>query len=211
MFPPARLEALPKIGAGRFHRRQHLVREHVLVRLHETDIRAASSCEEHGLRYDETLRIGEDYILLASALAKGGTLRGRAADRLLLSRPWQDRSRECSSCIMWRRCSTPMRSFCATMTSMRAAKAAQARRTRSLQEAASFLSLVGHLKDRAPLKAMGAALTRSGRACAISKCRSRRGCDGLLAPSACRHRQVGASGWQKQLGIGRGGIDHKQG
>ena len=26
----------------------------------------------HALRYDETLRIGEDYILLASALAKGG-------------------------------------------------------------------------------------------------------------------------------------------
>ena len=36
--------------------------------------------------------------------------------------------------------------------------AAQARRTRSLEEAASFLTLVQHLKDRAPLKAVGAAL-----------------------------------------------------
>ena len=29
--------------------------------------------EQHALRYDETLRIGEDYIFMASALAKGGS------------------------------------------------------------------------------------------------------------------------------------------
>jgi succinoglycan biosynthesis protein ExoO len=34
-----------------------------------------------------------------------------------------------------------------------AARHAQARRTRNLQKAASYLSLVGHLKDRAALKA----------------------------------------------------------
>jgi succinoglycan biosynthesis protein ExoO len=39
-----------------------------------------------------------------------------------------------------------------------AAAAAQARRTRSLEEAAAFLALVQHLKDRAPLKAAVAAL-----------------------------------------------------
>ena len=41
---------------------------------------------------------------------------------------------------------------------MRQRTAAQARRTRSLEEAAAFLVLVQHLKDRAPLKAVGAAL-----------------------------------------------------
>jgi succinoglycan biosynthesis protein ExoO len=39
---------------------------------------------------------------------------------------------------------------------------AQARRTRSLKNAASFLSLVRHLKDRAPLKATIAALRNPG-------------------------------------------------
>ena len=59
---------------------------------------------------------------------------------------------------MSRRCSTPTRFSCAIISSMRQRKAAQARRTRSLQEAAAFLTLVQHLKDRAPLKAVGAAL-----------------------------------------------------
>ena len=68
------------------------------------------------------------------------------------------RFRACSNCIMSRRCWRPMRPSCATISSMRRAAAAQARRTRSLEEAASFLTLVQHLKDRAPLKAVGAAL-----------------------------------------------------
>ena len=51
-----------------------------------------------------------------------------------------------------------MRSSCGAHQLDAAATAAQARRTRSLEEAAAFLTLVQHLKDRAPLKAVGAAL-----------------------------------------------------
>ena len=112
--------------------------------------------ERHGLRYDEMLRIGEDYIFLASALAKGGRcvvepepgyayhVRDGSISRVLELHHVQ---------AMQMADATFIRDHSLTAS----AQAAQARRTRSLEEAAAFLTLVQHLKRRAPLKAMAAA------------------------------------------------------
>jgi succinoglycan biosynthesis protein ExoO len=111
----------------------------------------------HGLRYDETLRIGEDYILLASALASGGRcvveptagylyrVRGGSVSRVL----------ELSHVEAMLKADA---AFMRTYTLGPEAMAAQERRTQSLRQAASFLLLVQHLKARAPLKAMKTAL-----------------------------------------------------
>lgn len=116
-----------------------------------------SFVEEHGLRYPEDMRIGEDYIFLASGLAKGGRcvvepeplyhyhIRAGSISRVL-ERHHVEAMLAADTALLREHDFDPT------------AMAAQARRTRSLEEAAAFLSLVGHLKARAPLKAMGAAL-----------------------------------------------------
>lgn len=112
--------------------------------------------ERHGLRYDTGLRIGEDYIFLASALAEGGRcvvepealyayhVRAGSISRVL-ELHHVEAMLAADAAFMWR-----YRPEGATL-------AAQARRTSSLMRAASFLALVGHLKDGAPLKALGTA------------------------------------------------------
>ncbi|TIX37156.1 MAG: glycosyl transferase, partial [Mesorhizobium sp.] len=113
---------------------------------------------ENGLRYDESLIIGEDYILLASALAKGGKcvvepttgyiyhIRTGSISRVL----------ELHHVEAMRRADA---SFAATHSMDAAAAAAFARRARSLRRAVSFLSLVQHIKARSPLKAIWTALS----------------------------------------------------
>ena len=59
-------------------------------------------------------------------------------------------------------------------SSMRRARAAQARRTRSLEEAASFLTLVQHLKDSGAAEGGRRGAARPGGAAASRACRSRR-------------------------------------
>ena len=71
-FPRALLESLARSTLADFIAANLMFEQHILVRLHEADLRAAFPRSGTRLRYDETLRIGEDYILLASALAKGG-------------------------------------------------------------------------------------------------------------------------------------------
>jgi succinoglycan biosynthesis protein ExoO len=113
---------------------------------------------EAGLRYDETLRIGEDYIFLASALAHGG----RCAVEPNAGYRYHVRAGSISRVLDLAHVEAMLR---ADATFLRAhqldaeALAAQARRTRSLCQGASFLSLVRHLKARAPLKAAGVALS----------------------------------------------------
>lgn len=112
-----------------------------------------SFVEAHGLAYDETLRIGEDYIFLASLLALGGRcavapdagyryhLRAGSISRVLkLSHVEAMLSADAA--------------FVAAHPLDGEAAAAQALRTRSLRRAASFLSLLGHIKDRAPARAL---------------------------------------------------------
>ncbi len=113
--------------------------------------------QDHALRYDETLRVGEDYILLASALAEGG----RCVVEPSVGYSYHVRTGSISRVLELHHVASML---AADATFLRdhqldaSARAAQARRTRSLEEAAAFLVLVQHLKDRAPLKAVGAAL-----------------------------------------------------
>jgi succinoglycan biosynthesis protein ExoO len=112
---------------------------------------------QHGLRYDETLRIGEDYILFASALAKGG----RCAVEPEVGYSYHVRTGSISRVLERGHVAVMLAAdqvFVSAHQLDAAAAAAQVRRTRSLEEAAAFLALVQHLKDRAPLKAIGAAL-----------------------------------------------------
>ena len=90
-----------------------------------------------------------------------------------------------------------------------AAKAAQARRTRSLQEAAAFLTLVQHLKDRAPFKAVGAAL--SDPVGLAPSQNADRGAAAAGCPFVQRAgiRPIGLRGWRTTW-IWAGRHDHKQ-
>ncbi|GLS31513.1 succinoglycan biosynthesis protein ExoO [Mesorhizobium albiziae] len=113
--------------------------------------------ERHGLRYDETLRIGEDYVLLASALAKGG----RCVVEPEAGYVYHIRDGSISRVLELRHVEAMLAADAAFLRDHQldaAARAAQARRTRSLEEAASFLTLVDHLKARSPLKAVATAL-----------------------------------------------------
>ncbi|WP_018426042.1 glycosyltransferase family 2 protein [Hoeflea sp. 108] len=111
----------------------------------------------HGLRYDESLRIGEDYVLLASALARGGgcavepavgysyhVLQGSISRVLKL--PHVEAMQRAD------------RIFAEVNSLDVAAREAFTLRTRSLEQAATFLSLVEHIKSRSPLKAVRTAL-----------------------------------------------------
>jgi succinoglycan biosynthesis protein ExoO len=114
--------------------------------------------DENRLRYDEKLRIGEDYILLANALAKGGRcvvepdigyayhIRGGSISRVL-ELHHVEAMREADA------------EFARGLSMDADARAAFARRGRGLRKAASFLSMVQHIKARSPLKAIGTALS----------------------------------------------------
>jgi succinoglycan biosynthesis protein ExoO len=101
--------------------------------------------ETHGLRYEENLRIGEDYIFLASILAKGGKcVVEPSVGYVYRVRPGSiSRVLETHHIIAMLEAD---KTFLAKFELGAEAKAAQARRTRSLEEAKSFLSLVGHIK-----------------------------------------------------------------
>ena len=109
------------------------------------------------MRYDETLRVGEDYILLASAWRKAGA----ASSSPSVGYSYHVRTGSISRVLELHHVEAMLAADAAFLRDHQldaAAQAAQARRTRSLEEAAAFLALVQHLKDRAPLKAVGAAL-----------------------------------------------------
>ncbi len=110
-----------------------------------------------GLRYDETLRIGEDYIFLASALARGG----RCVVEPCAGYRYHVRAGSISRVLELSHVEAMLRAdeaFLHQHDLDAPALAAQACRTRSLRQGAAFLSLVRHLKQRAPLKAAGVAL-----------------------------------------------------
>ncbi|RJT42640.1 glycosyltransferase family 2 protein [Mesorhizobium waimense] len=113
---------------------------------------------ENGLRYDEGLIIGEDYILLASALAKGG----RCVVEPTTGYVYHIRSGSISRVLELHHVEAMRKAdaiFAQTHAMDPKATAAFARRSRSLRRAASFLSLVQHIKARSPLKAIRTALS----------------------------------------------------
>lgn len=103
--------------------------------------------EANGLRFDETLRIGEDYILLASAIACGGRcavepsagyvyhLRHGSISRVL--KPEHLVAMQAGD-----------EKFLSRYRLDEQAMAAQRRRSQSIREAASFLTLVDEIKKR---------------------------------------------------------------
>lgn len=113
--------------------------------------------EENGLRYDEALRIGEDYLLLATALARGGV----CAVEPIAGYTYHITEGSISRVLKLHHVEDMLAAdadFVRANPLDASAEAAFERRTRSLLDAAAFLSLVGHIKDGAPLKALGTAL-----------------------------------------------------
>jgi len=102
---------------------------------------------EHGLRFDENLRIGEDYILLASAIASGGI----CAIEPEAGYVYHLRHGSISRVLKPEHLTAMLagdEKFLGRFTLERQAMAAQLRRTQSIREAASFLTLVDQIKKR---------------------------------------------------------------
>ena len=103
---------------------------------------------ENRLAYDEALRIGEDYLLLASVLAAGG----RCAVAPEAGYVYHIRDGSISRVLRLHHVEAMLagdRRFLTCFPLMAAAAAAaQRRRTRNLQETRAFLALVQHLKNR---------------------------------------------------------------
>jgi succinoglycan biosynthesis protein ExoO len=102
---------------------------------------------ENDFRFDESLRIGEDYILLASALAAGG----RCAVEPSVGYVYHLRHGSISRVLKPQHLDAMLEgdeTFLARYRLDPQAMAAQRRRTRSILEAASFLTLVDEIKKR---------------------------------------------------------------
>ena len=100
----------------------------------------------HGLVFDESLPIGEDYLLLASALAKGG----RCAIEPSAGYIYHIRSGSISRVLKLHHVEAMMAAdatFLRTHPLDADARLAQARRQRSIEEARSFVILVDQLKS----------------------------------------------------------------
>lgn len=142
---------------------------------------------ENGLRYDEKLIIGEDYILLANALAMGG----KCVVEPDIGYAYHIRSGSISRVLELHHIEAMHRAdavFAQTHQMDDAAQAAFARRGRSLRTAASFLSMVQHIKARSPFKAI---LTALGDPAAVRH---------MGMPIAVRLRRMAA---QFAVGVGR--------
>ncbi|MCF3638937.1 glycosyltransferase [Rhizobium sp. TRM95111] len=113
--------------------------------------------EENRLRFDEDLRIGEDYLLLASALALGAKCRVVPETGYVYHIRDGSISRVLKPHHVEAMLAADAR-FLLRFPLGTAAAAAQARRTRSLEEARSFLAIVGHLKNLSPRGALKVAL-----------------------------------------------------
>ncbi|MBK5570213.1 glycosyltransferase family 2 protein [Ensifer sp. SSB1] len=102
---------------------------------------------EHGLRFEEAIRIGEDYILLASALACGG----RCVVDPSAGYCYHIREGSISRVLELRHIDAMIaadRDFLAKHAIDAEAMTMQRRRDRSLSEAHAFLRLVDHLKSK---------------------------------------------------------------
>lgn len=109
--------------------------------------------QQHGLRFDEALSIGEDYLLLASALARGG----RCVVEPAAGYVYHVREGSISRVLKKHHVEAMMQSdrrFIIDHDLDAPARAAQRRRSESLREARTFLALVDYLKKGAVLRAV---------------------------------------------------------
>jgi succinoglycan biosynthesis protein ExoO len=151
MFTAQRLQAMPRMTLAEFIAGNLLFEQKFSLGYMKPVVRR-DFIEAHALRYVQTLRIGEDYLFLASALAAGGSCAVEPEPFYA----YHIRPGSISRVLELRHDEAMLeadKTFLRDHVLGDAARHAQARRTRSLQKAASYLSLVGHLKDRAALKA----------------------------------------------------------
>ena len=167
--------------------------------------------ERHALRYDETLRIGEDYILLASALAKGGrcVVEPRAGYAYHIRTGSISRVLELHhvEAMLDGRCDVPAR----PSRSMRRRRPRRRGAPAALRRRRLSSTLVQHLKDRAPLKAIGAALRDPVGVAASEMPIAAQAAAARCARFSARTFDQSASGRRTDIGIGQGGSTHKQG
>lgn len=115
--------------------------------------------QRHGLRFDEGLRIGEDYLLLASALACGG----RCAIEANPGYFYHIREGSISRVLAQHHVMAMMegdRRFLQRFTLDLAAIRAQKKRSQSLREALAFLQLIEGLKRRSFSDCLQAAIAQ---------------------------------------------------
>jgi succinoglycan biosynthesis protein ExoO len=151
MFTAQRLQAMPRMTLAEFIAGNLLFEQKFSLGYMKPVVRR-DFIEAHALRYVQTLRIGEDYLFLASALAAGGSCAVEPEPFYA----YRIRPGSISRVLELRHVEAMLeadKAFLRDHVLGDAARHAQARRTRSLRKAASYLSLVGHLKDRAALKA----------------------------------------------------------
>ncbi|HXV29155.1 MAG TPA: glycosyltransferase family 2 protein [Sinorhizobium sp.] len=113
--------------------------------------------EAHGLRFDEALRIGEDYILLASALACGG----RCAVEPAAGYVYHIREGSISRVLEIHHVDAMMaadEAFLRRYALGPLSQRMQCKRTRAFRQARSFLTLVEHLKKKSLAGALKTAL-----------------------------------------------------
>lgn len=155
MFSPAALAATPMLTLPAFIRSNALFRsEHNFGYLKPVFERAF--IERHHLRFDENLRIGEDYLFLASAMALGAAC-------VIEPEPgynYHIREGSISRVLDLRHIEAMMegdRRFLSRHSLDAAATAAQTFRARSLRQAHAFLELVDGIKQRSLSRALRAA------------------------------------------------------
>jgi succinoglycan biosynthesis protein ExoO len=151
MFATPRLQAMPRMTLADFIDGNFLFEQKFSLGYMKPVVRR-DFIEARALRYVQTLRIGEDYLFLASALAAGGSCAVEPEPFYA----YHIRPGSISRVLELRHVEAMLeadKTFLRDHVLGDAARHAQMRRTRSLQKAASYLSLVGHLKDRAALKA----------------------------------------------------------
>ncbi|NKJ35394.1 glycosyltransferase family 2 protein [Rhizobium sp. SG570] len=178
MFPEAALARLPVLTLAKFIASNMIFRsEHNFGYMKPVFERAF--LEKHRLRFDETLRIGEDYIFLASALARGGVcaveptvgylyyIRDGSISRVL--------KREHVEAML-----AADTKFFAEHSFGSAALAAQRQRTRNLKDILAFLMLVDSIKERELPSVLKIA------------CRNPRAVRHLSMPIAVRFRRLAA-------------------
>jgi len=151
MFTAQRLQAMPRMTLAEFIAGNLLFEQKFSLGYMKPVVRR-DFIEARALRYVQTLRIGEDYLFLASALAAGGSCAVEPEPFYA----YRIRPGSISRVLELRHVEAMLeadKTFLRDHVLGDAARHAQAGRSRSLRKAASYLSLVGHLKDRAALKA----------------------------------------------------------
>ena len=156
MFPEAMLAGMPRLTLAAFIDSNRIFRGTHNFGYMKPLFRRAF-LEESRIGYDEGLRIGEDYLMLASVLAAGGGCAVTEEAGYI----YHIRETSISRVLRLQHVEAMLagdKRFLSRYALDRAAAAAQRRRTRSLREAHAFLALVKHLKNRSLGPALKVAL-----------------------------------------------------